>query len=123
MELKSIYKIESLKLSDNLIVATISFNREHPVFEGHFPGNPVVPGVVQIRIIKDLLEKSLQHKLFMKKAKSVKFLNVINPVVTNEVVFEIYYEEQQHGSYKIKATVKSGTETFMKYSGELVIFQ
>lgn len=60
----------------------ISINANHSVYEGHFPGNPIMPGVVQLQIITDLLSHYLGKEVSLKNARSLKFLNVINP---NEV--------------------------------------
>lgn len=117
MELRSIYEIESFETADNKVIATIVFNKEHSIFKGHFPENPIVPGVVQIQIMKDLLEKALQRKLFLDNTKSIKYLNVINPIETGEVLFEILYEEQQENDIKIKCIVKTNSQVFMKLSG------
>jgi len=121
MELKSIYNITSFESTDNEIAATIKFYGEHKVFEGHFPGNPIVPGVVQIQIIKDLLEKVTEGKLFLNKTKSVKFLNIINPDKTGSVLFEIKFDKEGEKNYKVKCIVKKGSLVFLKYSGNALL--
>ena len=120
MELRSIYNVKSIKTTDRSVVAKITFNKEHKVFEGHFPDNPIVPGVVQVQIMKDLLEKALQTKLFLKSIKSIKYLNVINPLETGEVLFDITFDKQPDLTYKVKCVVKTESQVFMKYSGSAV---
>ncbi len=120
MELRSIYNVKSIKTTDRSVVAKITFNKEHKVFEGHFPDNPIVPGVVQVQIMKDLLKKALQTKLFLKSIKSIKYLNVINPLETGEVLFDITFDKQPDLTYKVKCVVKTESQVFMKYSGSAV---
>ncbi len=121
MELRSIYEVKSLKTTDNTIVAEIYFNKNHNVFDGHFPGNPIVPGVVQMQIMKDLIENALQTKLFLKSTKSIKYLNVINPLKTGGVLFDITCEKHPDSTFKVKCTVKTESYIFMKYSGSAVL--
>ena len=121
MELRSIYEVKSFELVNQEIRASIIFNKGHRVFEGHFPDNPIVPGVVQIQVMIDLLEKILQKKVFLNRAKSIKFLNVINPFEVDEILFEIMYEQQPESSFKVKCIVKSESRVYMKYSGNAVI--
>lgn len=116
MELASIYKIISLDVVDKKINARIAFDQTHPVFEGHFPGNPIVPGVVQVQILKDLLEQVLDKKLFLNRTKSIKFLNVINPIEDKEVHFEIV-QEPIDNDISVKCIVKTDKQVYMKYSG------
>lgn len=53
MLLKDFYKIISLENTvDSKYKAVISINEQHDVFKGHFPGNPIMPGVCMMQIIK-----------------------------------------------------------------------
>ncbi len=121
MKLKTIYRINSLKSDKNEITAAISFNTEHKVFDGHFPGNPIVPGVVQVQILKDLMESKLKSKIFLNKTKNIKFLNVIIPVEHKEVQFDITYEQLAGNDYSVKCIAESESVTFMKYSGSFIV--
>ena len=120
MKLKSIYRIKSIKSDKNEITVSISFNKEHEVFTGHFPGNPVVPGVVQVQILKDLMESELKSKIFLNKTKTIKYLNVIIPGKHKVVEFEISYKQISEKDYSVKCIVKSETMTFMKFSGSFI---
>ena len=121
MELKSIYEVKSIRVLDREISVRIAFNKDHMVFKGHFPGNPVVPGVVQVQVLKDLLENVLEKKVFLNRTKSIKFLNVISPLEVGEVQFEIVYEQQTDNNFAVKCVVKTETQVYMKYSGSALV--
>lgn len=40
---------------------TLMIDADHPSLAGHFPGNPVVPGVVELQIVNDVLQARLPH--------------------------------------------------------------
>ncbi len=83
------FYIESLARAEGQLTAEIRFNAGHSVFEGHFPGQPVVPGVCMLQVIKELLEQALGQKLVMRRADLCKFLSVIDPVKTPGVTVRI----------------------------------
>ncbi|MBQ0740088.1 3-hydroxyacyl-ACP dehydratase, partial [Aquimarina celericrescens] len=56
MLLKDFYKTNTLITVGNISTVTITINKNHKIFKGHFPGNPVTPGVCMIQIIKELAE-------------------------------------------------------------------
>ncbi len=33
------------------VVCSYKVKKDHPIFEGHFPGNPILPGVIQIEMM------------------------------------------------------------------------
>jgi 3-hydroxyacyl-[acyl-carrier-protein] dehydratase len=43
--------------TDN-IASEIRINAEHHLFNGHFPGAPVTPGVIQLQMIKTVFGKA-----------------------------------------------------------------
>ena len=90
MLLQDFYKINSLnKVSDQLFSAEITLNENHEVFKGHFPDNPVTPGVGMMQIIKELTEQITEKKLFLSNASNVKFMALINPEVNPDLKLEL----------------------------------
>lgn len=97
----------------------IVLNGQHPVFEGHFPGRPVVPGVTMMQTIQELLEGKLQRKVVLRKASNMKFLNMIDPGA-NPVVDVTVQHKEQEGEIKVTASMKFEELTFMKFQGSFV---
>lgn len=104
MLLEGLYEIQEFEYTEPHIKATIRLNKKHKIFEGHFPGHPVLPGVCIIQIIKELTEKSLEKKLLLSVASNVKFMAVINPEKNDIVQFEIEFARNGE-EVKIKNTV------------------
>ncbi|MCX7551451.1 3-hydroxyacyl-ACP dehydratase [Xanthomarina sp. F2636L] len=101
MLLKDFYKINALNVVDNITTAKITINKNHDIFKGHFPGNPITPGVCMMQIIKELTEQIVDKKLFMESSSNVKFMAIINPEKTPNLVLELDISETDTG-YKVK---------------------
>lgn len=52
---------------------------DHPAFAGHFPGNPIVPGVVLLDHALQLLSTAVNQPVPHIKLSSVKFLSPVTP--------------------------------------------
>ena len=94
--------------------AVISFNAAHAIFEGHFPAQPVVPGVCSMRIIRDLLGKALGRQIVLQGAAQVKFLRLLTPADAPEV--SLSWAEAEGSEIKATATMKIGGEAVLKMS-------
>jgi len=79
MLIEGLYTLINLDQNEDIFVANIKLNKEHEIFEGHFPGNPIMPGVCMIQIIKELTEKAVGKELFLSISSNIKFMAIINP--------------------------------------------
>ncbi len=95
--LKDFYTIIH-KVSGQNIEYRIKLNPSHEIFEGHFPGQPVTPGVVLIQITSELTKNAIAQNVKLKQIINSKFLNVLNPEKNSEVTFKINItkEDQTH---------------------------
>jgi len=96
MVLKNFYQIKSKdkSIDSNVFFVLINVNKEHDIFKGHFPDNPVMPGVCMMQIIKEITEEIVKDKLFMESCSNVKFMALINPNVHSELMLEIRISEE-----------------------------
>lgn len=114
--LTNFYTLESSEKSENgSFVAKIKLNPDNEIFKGHFPGNPVTPGVCMMQIVKDLTENFIASKLFLKSASNVKFMAIINPFETPDLVLELDINEKD-GELKVKNTTSFGETIALKMS-------
>lgn len=102
MQLKDFYTVNDLAVADNnLATANITINKDHNIFKGHFPGNPVTPGVCMMQIIKELTEEVVGQKLMMKSSSNIKFMAIINPEKTPDLKLTLDISETEEG-FKVK---------------------
>ncbi|MGA3158922.1 MAG: hypothetical protein ABSE43_15245 [Steroidobacteraceae bacterium] len=59
--------------------AQIVFAEDHPAFAGHFPGSPIVPGVLLLAEALERLGEQAAAPLSCVRIQSVKFLRPVHP--------------------------------------------
>lgn len=95
---------------------TISLNSEHVIYKAHFPEQPITPGVCIIQIAQELLEDATQKSLSITMVKNVKFLQIISPVDTDEVVYSLQNIVEEEESVKVQVKVAHNETIFAKLS-------
>lgn len=110
-----LYNIVETENSPGKCLTSINLIRESGIFKGHFPGNPITPGVVIIAIAREILEKAVGHKLFIKTVPSVKYISVLSPQNTSAVYFDMTYNLVGN-QIKTKVIVKDDTTIFVRMS-------
>lgn len=115
--MKTIYHISNLAVLDNTFTASITFNPSHPVFAGHFPGQPVVPGVVLFEIVATATSHASGNNLIVKEASSIKFLQIVDPTVDTVIMLEGSVIKEEPGKYRADLILRSGETTFAKIKG------
>ena len=111
------YKINALKFEDNVLEATISIDAKHTIYEGHFPNNPVTPGVVQLELVKEILGTHFNRQIHLRSLTTSKFLAVLNPEKTPEATFKMTVIEQEDQSLKVSGQLSNSEGICLKFSG------
>lgn len=113
MLLNDFFQVLHCKNGGQTITATLQINPLHAIFNGHFPGQPVVPGVCMMQMVKEVLEKEMQQTFLIRTADHLKFLSILDPTVHNEIEAEIKSEPTTEG-LKVTATLFSADIIFFK---------
>lgn len=76
---KTLINIFSKGITINTLEIEFKINPEHIVFKGHFPNNPIVPGVLEMQIAENILLDSLSINAKLFSVSNVKFSKPIYP--------------------------------------------
>jgi 3-hydroxyacyl-[acyl-carrier-protein] dehydratase len=100
------------------INALLSINKAHDIFKGHFPAQPVVPGVCMMQMVRELVELHVKRDLVIRQADNMKFLAIIDPNQYSQIEANVTYSED-NGKISLSASLFSGPITFFKLKATL----
>jgi len=83
----------------------------HPAFAGHFPGKPIVPGVVLLDIALHALQTGLEQTFSSYQIATAKFLSPVRPGETVRVAYENLGKAMRFDISVGERKVASGTLT------------
>lgn len=94
----------------------ISLNPEHEIFKAHFPGNPIVPGVCQVQMARELLSEIVASPLSLVEVKNIKYLSVMTP--TEHLEYDVTFKKTDIQEDKVKTTAmyESDGQVYAKMS-------
>lgn len=101
------------KNDDGSLFAEFEFSPESLVFAGHFPGNPILPGICQMEAVKIILEKSLERRCQLLQFGSAKFFKAVAPGET--AAFAISINSQTGDSINVTAKVSSSNNKVSEF--------
>jgi 3-hydroxyacyl-[acyl-carrier-protein] dehydratase len=113
------FTVQETKEDADGFIAKVLLNKEHDIYKGHFPGNPVVPGVCLVQIIKELVENNIGKRLNLKKADNIKFMNFVNPLENDILYFTLSLKKETE--VYAKSTISFEDKVFLKFGGSFVL--
>ncbi|MEP7165082.1 MAG: 3-hydroxyacyl-ACP dehydratase [Ferruginibacter sp.] len=116
------FDISNIETTGFDVKAELLINTSHKIFEGHFPGQPVVPGVCMMQMVKEILEKVSGKKTDLVKAHEMKFLALIDPQQNNLISAGLKYSMEENGQVSVVAGFFKDELTHFKFKG-LFAFQ
>ena len=79
MGLRGLYSIDDIRPKDGGYDIRATIFAGHRVFDGHFPEQPVVPGVCTLTVIKRAVSEASGRPLMYQSIKECKFLSALIP--------------------------------------------
>ena len=95
-------------------IASRVFKDDEFFFRGHFPGNPIVPGVIIIEALAQTAGVIVSESLIEYSEKSVLFMSIYkakfrNPVLPNDkIIFEVSFVNRVKNVYKFFGIASKG---------------
>ena len=89
-------------------------------FSGHFPGEPILPGIAQLGIVRDALCRAGGGRLVLVGFSRVKFKKIIRPLDRLEVMVQPVKEREGAYAFRIvtgEELACSGTMRLEKRTG------
>lgn len=114
--LNDFFRIEQSSQYGDNACHRIQLNPGHVIYQAHFPGNPITPGVCVIQIVGELLSELVGKRLVLSKVNNVKFLSTLSPAVEAAVDVTLSSITEHDGELKVKAIVKGEKEVYSKLS-------
>lgn len=89
------------------------------VYEGHFPGDPVCPGVCNIETIKECAIRLLGRDVRIRTIKQCRLTAVATPTVCPEVTITVCATPVADNAFNVVASVKDDNRIYMEFKGTL----
>ena len=112
------YRITGTGRENNTFTFDIEINPDCEVFLGHFPGEPICPGVCNIQMLKECAEKALGKKMVLSGIKQCKLTALMKPDTDRKATVKLSFEDED-GPIRFTAELYNENKTFVKMKGEL----
>ena len=112
-----LYTLENFAHSNGSATATLFLNSSHPIFDGHYPGLPVLPGACILQIVKEVFSLTIKSEVMLVNANNLKFLTMINPTSISGLEFKLTYQDVDEQFLKVNATLHFEEKVYFKLQG------
>jgi 3-hydroxyacyl-[acyl-carrier-protein] dehydratase len=85
----SLYKIVGKTTQERVVCYDIALDATHAIYQAHFPGEPITPGVCLVQMTQELVEDHLHQPCRLCGIRNVKFLSVVSPADHPRVTYRL----------------------------------
>lgn len=104
------YALASLHTDAQQAAACFILDADASLFAAHFPGNPILPGVVQIGMVAKVIAACPEWRMGeadIDEVVNVKYLHIIDPRIHSKVCINVSGKPTADGRWHFRATLAS----------------
>jgi 3-hydroxyacyl-[acyl-carrier-protein] dehydratase len=121
MLIKNYYTVTGRHTEGDTSVFEISLNADCEVYRGHFPNEPISPGVCNIQMIKECAELVVCKPLIMNNLQQCRLTTLVTPLEHPNVEVRLQLTETENETFKLHATLGKGEDIYLEMIAELSV--
>ena len=106
----NLYSISDVQQAPESVTYSILLNKDCIIYQAHFPGMPITPGVCIVQIAEELLSDYLQKPLQLTSIRNAKFLSILKPT-DHVVLVHLKGIKEAKGTVSAQAVIDDGEDT------------
>ena len=111
-----LFDFEELQAEGETVKANVRLNADHAIFKGHFPEQPVLPGVCILQMVKEMAKNHIKGPLRLIKAYDLKFLSFVDPTQNSLLRLELKIDTEAE-QVKVTGQLFSEATLVFKFRG------
>lgn len=113
------YRLTNMHQESTQVLFHVELLSECDVYLGHFPGNPVCPGVCNIELIRECAETWIGSRLYINSIKQCRLTAIASPSICRELDVAISMEKIE-GGFNVTAKIHDANKVYMNYKGSML---
>lgn len=85
------------------MTSQVSIPADSPWFKGHFPGDPLLPGIAQLHFVLEAIRAALGEEVCLTGLKRVRFKRIIRPEESIDIAADPVQDKP--GMYRFQLTI------------------
>lgn len=114
--LNKYFKVENSNAADGFAHFHVRLLSDCDVYRGHFPGNPVSPGVCNIEMIRECFCLCLNSEPRIQTIDRCRLTAVASPKASPELDVDLSWTKDENG-WRVVATLKDDKQQYMDFKG------
>ncbi|MGM9805894.1 MAG: beta-hydroxyacyl-ACP dehydratase [Candidatus Aphodosoma sp.] len=110
--------LERVDNADNTVF-TVRLEKGHPVYAGHFPGDPVSPGVCNLQMVKECAEIVAGRSLTFSNISQYRLMEVVSPFKQDLLQITVAVTPKD-GEFLLTASAQTSGAVCISVKGTLV---
>ena len=102
------YSVLEAHIADGEASFTVKLNPDCRVYRGHFPGEPIAPGVCNIQMLTECASKAVGKSLLLSKIRQCRFTALVTPKETPFLDIRLQWRKEAD---EISFTASAGCQT------------